>query len=347
MAAPTILSHTIAADSANRINPSWTLPGTVNAGELLLVFVGYGSSSTALIANLGFTKIATTTFSTVNTLECWGKVADGTEDGATLTFTTNLNRAYTSDIWRISGGPTSLSQLVFAVGSNGVVTTTPASVAVTTITPNALIIQGLYATAITATPMTAPSGWTKQDEADSVGSQARGFTSASEVQSSAGVSDTGAWTSSGTSTFTKITIGVLDGSANAAPIAIVGGDQILPPGVTAHLSGSGTDPDGTITSYAWACSAAYGDGASTSDPTLSSSIAQNPTFTVPAHDKCAYIFSLTVTDNNGAPSTNVAHAAVIVDSTIVDGVYPRVTGVWNPTGIVSLRQAGAWTPVII
>ncbi len=85
---------------------------------------------------------------------------------------------------------------------------------------------------------------------------------------------------------------------DTAPIANAGTDQInIEPGATVTLNGTGsTDSDGSVASYAWTQT-------SGTAATLSSASAASPTFTAPAAVTASdLIFSLVVTDNQGAPS---------------------------------------------
>lgn len=346
MPTPVIVSHVVSADPANHINPSVVLPATVNAGDLVLIAVGYGAAAITFTVNQGFTKVDTRTFSTTSTLELWGKTCAGTEGGQTVTFTTTLNRAYTFDVIRITGAK-ALSAHPHATGSTNVASLSHTGVAVTTITDNALLIGFIRMQTGAAAPVTAPSGWTKLDEGVNVGGSIGTLTSATRTLVAHGVSDANPWTSSSSSQSVQLTIGILDASADAAPTAIAGPDQSAVPGATVQLVGSGTDPDGTVVGYAWTCTAAYGDGTATTDPVLSSSTAQNPTFTAPAHDRGVYIFSLTVTDDQGAPSTNTAKTAVFVDASLASGVFPRAAGAWNTTGVMKVRRSGTFDTVTI
>jgi uncharacterized protein YjeT (DUF2065 family) len=81
--------------------------------------------------------------------------------------------------------------------------------------------------------------------------------------------------------------------AKAAPVANAGPDQTIKlPENTALLSGSGTDPDGTITSYSWK---------QISGPSSSGIVSSNAPVAISINlVKGAYEFELTVTDNLGA-----------------------------------------------
>jgi len=93
---------------------------------------------------------------------------------------------------------------------------------------------------------------------------------------------------------------------NEAPTADAGGDQTVNEGSLVTLAGSGTDPDGTIASYAWVqvggASIGLG-GADTATATFDApALALGQTLTV--------TFELTVTDNNGATDTDAATVTV-------------------------------------
>ena len=86
----------------------------------------------------------------------------------------------------------------------------------------------------------------------------------------------------------SVTVGVTGG--NQVPTATASASPtsgIVPLAVS--FAGSGSDPDGTITSYAWT----FGDGGASSQ--------QNPSHTYPSAG--SYVATLTVTDNQGATGT--------------------------------------------
>ncbi|MEP7232654.1 MAG: PKD domain-containing protein [Ginsengibacter sp.] len=94
-----------------------------------------------------------------------------------------------------------------------------------------------------------------------------------------------------------INITVKAAGVNQPPVANAGPDVILVlPANSVTLNGSGTDPDGTITKYAWA----QVSGPSTS--TISNT--STPQTTISNLVAGVYVFKLTVTDNNGATDLN-------------------------------------------
>src|SRR5438067_2170654 len=84
--------------------------------------------------------------------------------------------------------------------------------------------------------------------------------------------------------------------ADRPPVANAGPDQSGILGSAVTLRGSGSDPDGTITSYRWD----FGDGASASGATASHAYATAGTYTA----------KLTVTDDRGAQASDSALVAI-------------------------------------
>ncbi|MCA0397413.1 MAG: T9SS type A sorting domain-containing protein [Bacteroidetes bacterium] len=104
-------------------------------------------------------------------------------------------------------------------------------------------------------------------------------------------------TASGTTTTDDITVVVAAANANAAPTANAGNNIIITlPASIANFSGSGTDTDGSIRSYAWFQVSGPNTarfGASNAASTSVSGLAQG-----------IYVFRLTVTDDDGATATD-------------------------------------------
>ena len=116
-----------------------------------------------------------------------------------------------------------------------------------------------------------------------------------------------------------------DGTGNLNPSAVFSADVF---GLTASLDASGsTDPDGTITNYAWA----FGDG------TTSSGTAPTIDHTYPA--AATYQVSLTVTDNNGATRTITQPVTAGTTQVLAADQFSRTT----TTGWGTADTGGAWT----
>jgi len=131
-----------------------------------------------------------------------------------------------------------------------------------------------------------------------------------------------------------------DTSANQAPTANAGSDGTvqLSPIASIILNGSGSDPDGTIASYAWTLKS---KPAGAADPVFDDSTKANPR--VSGFDTIGnYVFQLIVTDNEGkasAPATvtvNVTPAdAPAISNITVSGADPA-NGKYKYTDILTL-----------
>jgi hypothetical protein len=137
------------------------------------------------------------------------------------------------------------------------------------------------------------------------------------------VTDNGGATASSTVTVT------VNAAANQSPTANAGSDQsITLPTSSVNLSGSGSDPDGTISSYSW--SKVSGGNVSFSTPS-------SPSTTVSGLTQGTYIFRLTVTDNNGATASDdvvvTVSAAANQSPTVNAGSNQTIT---LPTSSVTL-----------
>jgi len=113
------------------------------------------------------------------------------------------------------------------------------------------------------------------------------------------------------------------GVTNQAPTADAGSDKnITLPTNSVVINGSGTDSDGTITSYAWSTVSGPNtpslSGAATADLTASGLVAGT------------YVFRLTVTDNGGLPDTD--------DVNVVVNGAPSSNLALNKTVMVSSTQ---------
>jgi hypothetical protein len=139
--------------------------------------------------------------------------------------------------------------------------------------------------------------------------------------------------------------------ANTAPTAVAGADQTITlPVNTVTLNGSGTDADGTISSYTWTKVSGPAGGNITSANTAATDITNL--------QQGVYVFRLTITDNDGATATNdvqiTVNAAPVANTApvAVAGADQTIT---LPVNTVSLNGSGtdadgtiasyAWTKV--
>jgi hypothetical protein len=102
--------------------------------------------------------------------------------------------------------------------------------------------------------------------------------------------------------FKEVTITVVDPSVNQLPVASSGGNKILTlPTNSTNLNGSASDPDGTISSYAWI---------KVSGPAATLTNATTAILTLTGLVQGTYVFRLTVTDDDSAIDTDDATVTV-------------------------------------
>jgi PKD domain/Secretion system C-terminal sorting domain len=126
----------------------------------------------------------------------------------------------------------------------------------------------------------------------------------------------------------------VNAAANIAPTANAGTDQTITlPTSTVNLSGSGTDPDGTIATYAWTKISGPTTGTITNPAAAATSVT--------ALVAGVYRFELRVTDNNGATDTDTMQVTVNTAANIVPvanaGADQTIT---LPTNAVILSGSG-------
>jgi predicted extracellular nuclease len=99
--------------------------------------------------------------------------------------------------------------------------------------------------------------------------------------------------------------------ANQPPVASIGTDQTVNEGAAVTLDGSASsDADGNIAAYAWTQT-------SGTAVTLQNATTATPSFTTP-HQGGTLVFSLTVTDNEGATATATTQVIVVNQAPVAD-----------------------------
>ncbi|AHM63155.1 peptidase domain-containing protein [Flammeovirgaceae bacterium 311] len=112
------------------------------------------------------------------------------------------------------------------------------------------------------------------------------------------------------------------GTPNQAPTANAGPDiNVALPQNTVTIEGSGSDPDGTISAYAWT---------RISGPAVTLSNTNSQSLVLSDLLEGVYEFKLTVTDNSGATATDIMKLTVYPDNTSSQGLsYQYYHGNWS------------------
>lgn len=119
--------------------------------------------------------------------------------------------------------------------------------------------------------------------------------------------------------------------ANVAPTVNAGEDQVVDELVNVILTGSATDPDGTIDSYSWALTST-GKTVTLTDANMATANFNAPDLDVDE----IFTFSLTVTDNDGATSTDTVTVTI---NNIVPPAPPTTGEMIVPKGGTSILPA--------
>lgn len=139
----------------------------------------------------------------------------------------------------------------------------------------------------------------------------------------------------GLTAFANVTVNVLPQAVNQAPVADAGSNKTLTlPTNSVTLSGSGSDVDGTVTSYQWA---------KLSGPTATLTNETTPTLTLTNLLQGIYVFQLTVTDDqssSGTATVNVTVNAAAVNQIPVANAGPD-RSITLPTNIITLVGSGS------
>jgi len=136
------------------------------------------------------------------------------------------------------------------------------------------------------------------------------------------------------SAFDEVTVTVLPQNVNSIPVANAGGNKTVKlPDTSVTLTGSGSDADGSIVSYAWS--------QLTGVPVQLSSLIV-PSLTISDLDIGVYSFRLTVTDDKGATATNDAVVTVVAAATNLSPVADAGVDIviYLPANTVKLTGAG-------
>src|SRR5205085_2358853 len=101
----------------------------------------------------------------------------------------------------------------------------------------------------------------------------------------------------------NVTVTVNPAAVNQNPVANAGVDKTINlPTSSTTLTGSGSDPDGTISSYLWE---------KVSGPTVTMTNTTSATVSLSSLVAGLYTFQLTVTDNKGATATDQVNVTVV------------------------------------
>ena len=251
---------------------------------------GSGTDLDGTISSYAWTRISGPTTFTLGTANAASTALTGLVQGVyvfRLTVTDNSGATATDDVTVTVNPAVIPNQPPVARAGNDIVMTLPTNA--TTLNGNASTDADGTIVSYSWTRISGPATYT----ISSPGSAATGL---NNLVAGVYVFRLTVTDNSGASSTDDITITV-NAAANQPPVANAGNDiTITLPVNSTTLTGSGTDPDGTITGYAWARvsgPATFTLGNATAASTALTGLVQG-----------VYVFRLTVTDNNGSTGTD-------------------------------------------
>lgn len=276
---------------------------------------GSGSDADGTIASYVWSRIAgPTTNPTFGTPNAATTTVSGLQAGTyvfRLTVTDNDGATATDDVTVVVNPAPIPNQPPVARAGNDIVMTLPTNS--TTLNGNTSTDADGIIVSYSWTYVSGPAGWA--------------FTSAGSAATGLNITQPGTYVfrltvtdDDGASSTDNITVTV-NPAANQPPVANAGNDiTITLPVNSVTLTGSGTDPNGTITTYAWTRVSGP-----TPAPTIVSPNAASTNITGLVSG--VHVFRLTVTDNNGA--TGVDNVTVVVNPANPPANQPPVANAGN------------------
>ncbi|MNO23660.1 hypothetical protein D3C76_134650 [compost metagenome] len=145
--------------------PAIVMPATVNAGDLLIMVLVCGSSSTFEINNpAGWTQVGTeSVFGSIRTRVLY-KIADGSEAGGTVTINLTNNSNNVAQVHRIQAGTFNLSGPVEKASATGLGSTMPCP----TISPSWGLANTLWIAHVGANGSFSVGAWPYADGRSSI-----------------------------------------------------------------------------------------------------------------------------------------------------------------------------------
>jgi hypothetical protein len=319
---------------------SITLPAGLKGQDVALLRIAWNNGGTGVTctAPTGWTAIDSASAGSASH-STYYKVAAGTvgttsSDASTaVTATLSSGKAWAAEVSAFTGCNVSTPIHAHAIRTETASSTSHATPSVTVSSGGCWLATSIAERAST-TAFTVPTGLTSRGATTNVGTVTSPITldtASTSTSVATGTQTAGTWTGGAAATLNAATTTVAllpSGTTNVAPTAIAGTDQTgVEPYATVTLAGSGTDPDGTIASYAWT---------QLSGPavTLSSTTVAGPTFTAPASlTGDTLTFGLIVTDNSGAAS---AQDSVAINTLPATEFVLAADGTWQPLHITVL-----------
>lgn len=337
MATSFIAAATGNTGGSSALTVSTVMPGAAIVGDLAICAVSAERGLVPSLTSSGWTVLDATADTTrMASTVAWKRLTAG--DLGTLTAQVETARRMAITVAVIRGGQDLVAGdvQVGAFVTTGTSTTTAAFPGITPTAGDALLV------AVGAmTPRVEPyqrtwtpgSGWTERANTGTTSAtaiNAYSYCATRQVSGGSGVSQTGMTITCSDSQFEirPVTVSVRP-SANVAPTADAGTDQVVTAGTTVTLDGTRSTDDVAVTGYAWT---------QVSGPTvtLTGAATSRPTFTAPAAGSTC-VFQLEVTDAGALTDTDTVTVHVQTSTARPETLIGN-PGAWT-TGAASIPAA--------
>jgi hypothetical protein len=313
-------------DSSNQPNSiSGTIPGSAQAGDMALLTCVLSTGSYTVATPAGWTRLDGPTRINSNlTAYLFARKLTAGQAGTTVTLAASSGARFIGLLGVYSGVDT-IAELVTTVDTHTSAATSITSPAITTPEANCLLVNLWAVRSNTATPptVTAPAGHTAGAEVNTDFAAAPNYAirSTRKAIATAGPQAAATATVSQSATAVVYSVVLTPAATNTAPTVNAGADQTaVEPWSTVTLTGTASDPDGTIVAKGWTQTGGTPTVTLTGDSTTVS-------FEAPATTAGTTLtFTYSATDNAGATSTDSVTVAVLqaTEFAAVGGVYVPV-----------------------
>lgn len=220
MAFPQIVStNTSTQGPPNASTHNVSLPATINSGNLIIIHAGINGTPT-ITGPSGFTELVSSVNS--GTLKVWGKVADGTEGGTTVTFTTNVNEQSAHCTYSISGWSGNLAEVESQTSSGFGNMPPPPSISPSWGAEDTTFIAGTSLGVGNLTVSAYPTNYTSNQLSSMTGAITAGAGAATATRENNTATETpSAYTISGNSNYNAFTIAIRPASGSPGVTASV------------------------------------------------------------------------------------------------------------------------------
>lgn len=249
MAFPVVESVTQSTAAAGSSSINASLPATVNSGDLLLLFVTHGTTSSSTLSGAsGWTSLYDGSLNIRGGYRAWAKVAAGTEGGGSVTVNASTSGRLTAQVFRVTGWYGTLSGVETATSTSN----STSSADCPSLNPSgwgtedtlwlAVAHAATFINGITG----VPSGYSNEVNTEEAGGGTDSVTCTVRKQNAAASEDPGSFTGDNTSiSWAVSTVAIRPAAGDTTPPTLTSATGTATGTTTADLSVSTNEANGT------------------------------------------------------------------------------------------------------